>query len=1819
MITFTPAADFNGAAEIAYTVTDQHGASAAATVTVAVAAVNDAPVLTGALADARVPASGGAIPLDGLALRDVDGAPRLEVRLAGGDPPLGIVIAGGALIVPEGVAPGSYALEIFASDGDLESDSVAFTLTVDAPEAEAFAPVAIQGEALSPIPDGDTSAANDTLIRTQTQNQERAGLNNPAGPANPGMPEFDAFGLRPGYTGAGYLDINGAATGVRAVFQLEAPAGEYQIHIRLANGGAGSATDRPIGVAVDGVQQGVSQATNTGGFGVWQIRSFAVTLTGDGPHTIGIVQATASQAPNIDAIAVTAPGAEPSFFAPVITSAAAVSVTEGQTAVLGIAATDADANTLRYSLTGDGADSALFAIDAATGTLRFAAAPDFEAPDDRDGDNVYQVEVAVSDGWSTTAQSISVTVTDDAGDDPSGNITPAIVSGPAFTLAEGETAVGAVEAIDPDGGALSYSLTGADADRLSIDQTGALTLAPSADFETPSDADADGAFSATVVVSDGAATVTQDITVTISDRNEAPGAINLTGALTFAQDAAAGTVLGAVASVDPDAGDAGDAVSFTVSDPRFAVNAAGELVIAAGAAFDTAAQPSIGVTLTATDAGGLSTARSFSFAVTAAAAPAGPVAVLFDSATLGSYSSQDVGSGASVADDGATLSLNGNLWKRAPLTESYKITANTKITATVTLGEFLSEIIAIGFDEDNQPFNPVQRSVYQIAGSEGQGAFVDLRGGANGAPGQSIEVTIDLSAHAGKTIASLVFVADDDVRTDGTGSARFSAVRLVEQTDAAGGNAAPVVVGGGIADFVVPEGGAVEIDLPFLDRDGDALSYALRAVDAAGNPAAAFEGLTFAGETLAGVLGAAPDGAPYTLTITARDGRGGEVSTSFALTVTDVNEAPVAHMENAFEPFTGKLGQPIAPIDLSLFADAFSDPDGDPLILTAEGLPPGLRVNAEGVIIGTPTGVGAGAIRIVATDPAGLRAELSLPLLIETPAIGDVTVLEAESFTGLAEATAFFATGSSGASGNQIIRTKNGETGSVSTALAQNGLLEGWYAVSVTLYDETDGSSVFSLRIGDTLLADALAIDTGGAFDNPGRPRGASNQPGNVKSFDFPTLVHVDADTIATLSGVADGGETLRIDRLTFTRAAQPALPPSEIALDGGVVAENAEAAVIGRLQATDPDGDAAALVYTADDARFTVDGDILRLADGISLDHEAAAATTVAVTVTDAQGLSRTTELAIAVADVNEAPGFAPGAAQEDVMLVSGTGLTIDLATALGATDPDAGDTVVYAATLSDGAALPQQIVLDGGILAIGADLPAGGYEIAVLASDGTLGSDPVRFMVRVAEAGAFQPIVIQAEDASAVTIALAATANGNATVTAIRDAENPEVGGFSGLRPDFSGSGYLDFGDDAGDQANFTVLVDQAGAYDINIRYGSQDAAGGPRAVDIAINGAPAATTTFPSTGPSNGPAALQGFNVWGFLTQTVTLQAGVNVIALAIPAGASAGPNIDRIEITAAGSGPIGLDLSADADGAPLFLSGPDGPLNPTQAASINFNIAGRDADIVTVEVSFDNGVTRVLVLPDADGDFTVDGSALAPGAQTATVHVTDAAGNEAQTSMAFVVGQAAQPAAPFSIEIQAESFAIADLEPVSGAPADTLPRNAAAPEAGANAGNSGPGRTFDASGLRPGYEGAGYLDMGNDIGDTASFTIDAPSDGVYQLTVRYANGGAADRPMTIVVGGVAQTVAFGSTIPAGGTSDAGWANWTEITVDIDLSAGGNTVSFVNRIANGPNIDRVTVRSDTAVDPGDPRAQIRFEEVAKINFEPAPTQTTQGLPAG
>ena len=105
----------------------------------------------------------------------------------------------------------------------------------------------------------------------------------------------------------------------------------------------------------------------------------------------------------------------PTNNAPTITNSTTnYSVVENQMSAFTITATDADGDTLSYTI--GGTDASLFSVSS-SGVVTFNTAPDYENPSDADTNNVYDLMASVSDGSLSDSKDFMVTVTNDTSDD----------------------------------------------------------------------------------------------------------------------------------------------------------------------------------------------------------------------------------------------------------------------------------------------------------------------------------------------------------------------------------------------------------------------------------------------------------------------------------------------------------------------------------------------------------------------------------------------------------------------------------------------------------------------------------------------------------------------------------------------------------------------------------------------------------------------------------------------------------------------------------------------------------------------------------------------------------------------------------------------------------------------------------------------------------------------------------------------------------------------------------------------------------------------------------------------------------------------------------------------------------------------------------------------------------------------------------------------------------------------------------------------------------------------------------------------------------
>ena len=239
------------------------------------------------------------------------------------------------------------------------------------------------------------------------------------------------------------------------------------------------------------------------------------------------------------------------------TSRTAFTQQENRTSVLYIfRATDPEGGTVTW--TAAGTDGRFFAIDEqGRFSFREDSPPDFDAPGDAGGDNVYNVTVqARDDVFNSATLDVVVTVTDH-----NENVEPTISTRrPPSTYRENNTSVVyTFRASDPQRETtIRWSVTGTDAGSFIITPDssgrGVLTFNSPPDFESPADANRDNEYELAVMATDDDGNTDKvDFTIAVTDINEGPQvSLQGTATTTVPENTADTQVLARYTARDPE-------------------------------------------------------------------------------------------------------------------------------------------------------------------------------------------------------------------------------------------------------------------------------------------------------------------------------------------------------------------------------------------------------------------------------------------------------------------------------------------------------------------------------------------------------------------------------------------------------------------------------------------------------------------------------------------------------------------------------------------------------------------------------------------------------------------------------------------------------------------------------------------------------------------------------------------------------------------------------------------------------------------------------------------------------------------------------------------------------------------------------------------------------------------------------------------------------------------------------------------------------------------------------------------------------------------
>ncbi len=624
-------------------------------------------------------------------------------------------------------------------------------------------------------------------------------------------------------------------------------------------------------------------------------------------------------------------------------------------------ASDLDNDTITWSVSGPATNGTASA--SGTGTSK---AISYTPAANYNGSDSFVIQVSDGNGGTDT---ITVNVTINAVNDA-----PVITEGDTTTLTTDEDTATSLtlNATDADSATLTWSiLTQGTLGTASASGTGASKLV---DY-TPN-ADANGADSFVVQVSDGTLTDTITVNVTINPINDTPTDISVSGD-NFDEELPSGTLVGAFSTTDVDLG---QSYAYTLDDACGANNnslfsISGDTLLTA-ATLDYETDPILlTVCVRSTDDGdpALSTVKAFT--ITVNDVNDAPTAIHLDNTSVeeeqpagtpvGTFTTTDedalqtftyslVDGCALSANDNSYFSISGDQLQTAQVLDfestpsSLTICVQTtdngtpaksfETSFTITLIDVNDAPTAIQMSnttfEENQPVGTLvgdfsttdedtaQTHTYTFShepgvcdGTDNAAFTID---GAALKTAQIRDYEVDAATYA-------ICITSTDSGTPAYDTRQAFTIQLVDVNDI------PVLVNP-IPNQSIPAGQVYSYtfsDTVFFDQDGDALNFTATLTDGSALPA----WLSFFGPSrLFSGTPQVADAGTLPIKVTASDGRGGVATNTFLLSVTVAGNLPPI----LIKPISDLTVNPGLPFSFTLPADTFIDPDSSlPLTYTA--------------------------------------------------------------------------------------------------------------------------------------------------------------------------------------------------------------------------------------------------------------------------------------------------------------------------------------------------------------------------------------------------------------------------------------------------------------------------------------------------------------------------------------------------------------------------------------------------------------------------------------------------------------------------------------------------------------------------------------------------------------------------------------------------------------------------------------------------------------------------------------------------------------------
>ena len=258
---------------------------------------------------------------------------------------------------------------------------------------------------------------------------------------------------------------------------------------------------------------------------------------------------------------------------------------------------------------------------------------------------------------------------------------------------------------------------------------------------------------------------------------------------------------------------------------------------------------------------------------------------------------------------------------------------------------------------------------------------------------------------------------------------------------------------------------------------------------------------------------------------------------------------------------------------------------------------------------------------------------------------------------------------------------------------------------------------------GNDVDGDTLSYSISGGSDKDLFEIDASTGDLSFKAKqDFENPADADGDNIYEVEVTVDDGNGNTVSQtiqVTITDRS------TSMSLSSSNIDENIAGPAIGSIDTyiddTSSEGSFSYSITGDGSDSFEVVNGELKLKDGISLDFESKSSYDLTVTATDTSGVSLSTAFTITINDTNDAPTLANAISDQSIDEDSALSFSMPSDTF---NDVDAGDSLTYSATLSDGSALPSWLSFDASNLTFSGtpvNENVGSLEITVTATDGS------------------------------------------------------------------------------------------------------------------------------------------------------------------------------------------------------------------------------------------------------------------------------------------------------------------------------------------------------------------------------------------------------------------------------------------------------------------------------------------------------------------